>query len=58
MAPLFNPRSESWDDHFAWDGAVLRGKTPIGSATIELLRINQAERVKHRRLLMQLGLWG
>jgi len=58
MAPLFNPRSESWDDHFAWDGAVLRGKTPIGSATIELLRINQAERVEHRRLVMQRGLWG
>jgi len=57
MVPLFNPRSGAWDDHFVWEGPVLRGKTPVGIATIELLRINQPERVDHRRLLMQLGLW-
>jgi len=57
IVPLFNPRAEAWGDHFSWEGAVLRGKTPVGSATIELLRINQPERVDHRRLLMQAGLW-
>lgn len=58
IVPLFNPRTDAWDDHFFWEEAVLRGKTPVGSATIELLRINQPERVDHRRLLMQVGLWG
>ena len=37
--------------------AMLRGKTPVGQATITLLRINQAERVSHRQALMQLGMW-
>jgi len=29
VVPLFNPRVESWDQHFEWfeDGAVIRGKT-------------------------------
>src|SRR5438270_37998 len=35
--PLFNPRSQDWDDHFAWsesDPVLLEGKTPCGRATI------------------------
>jgi hypothetical protein len=54
---LFDPRSDAWDDHFFWEEAVLHGKTPIGSATIALLRVNRPERIEHRRLLMQVELW-
>lgn len=57
IVPLFNPRLDAWGDHFNWDEAMLRGKTPVGQATITLLRINQAERVSHRQALMQLGMW-
>jgi hypothetical protein len=57
VVPLFNPRSDDWRDHFSWDEAVVRSKTPVGAATIELLRINQPERIDHRRLLMQFGMW-
>src|SRR5690242_3164452 len=35
LVPLFNPRSDDWNQHFAWEDAVLRGLTPIGRATIE-----------------------
>ena len=52
LVPLFHPRRDSWDEHFAWDGPLLRGKTPVGRATIEVLRINSLTRVQHRRLLM------
>lgn len=40
--PLFNPRQESWADHFAWDATRTRvvGRTPTGRATIELLDLN------------------
>jgi hypothetical protein len=55
LVPLFNPRSDRWDDHFAWDGPLLVGKTPIGRATIDVLRINQVERVEHRRVLLATG---
>lgn len=57
IVPLYNPRTDAWDEHFFWESAVLRGKTPCGAATIELLRINQPERVAHRQLLFQLGVW-
>ena len=57
LQPLFNPRQNDWSKHFAWDGAVLRGKTPIGRATIEVLRINSPERVEHRRLLIEARLF-
>jgi hypothetical protein len=55
LVPLFNPRIDVWDEHFVWRGARLVGRTPIGRATIDVLRINDANRVAHRRLLMQAG---
>jgi hypothetical protein len=55
-API-NPRTQAWEDYFSWDEAALRNKTPVGAATVELLRINQPERVDHRRLLMRVGMW-
>lgn len=55
LVPLFNPRKEVWSEHFAWKGARLIGLTPIGRTTISVLRINQPERVEHRRLLLTLG---
>lgn len=57
IVPLFNPRIDEWQKHFFWDGPILRGKTPFGSATIELLRINRPARTHHRLLLMQLSVW-
>jgi hypothetical protein len=36
---------------------VLVGKTAIGRATIQVLRMNAADRVEHRRLLMAAGLF-
>jgi hypothetical protein len=57
LVPLFNPRGDVWADHFAWDGPVLRGKTAVGRATIEVLQINHSDRVGHRRLLIELGLF-
>lgn len=55
LVPLFNPRNDVWSEHFAWKGARLIGLTSIGRTTISVLRINQPERVEHRRLLLALG---
>lgn len=57
LTPLFNPRTQKWDDHFELDGEVIFGKTPVGRATIRILRFNRPEQVAVRRLLIQLGLW-
>ena len=42
---LFDPRNDLCDKHFAWDGPALEGRTPIGRATVAVLRINLAHRV-------------
>ena len=56
--PLFNPRSHSWTEHFEWSPTVplfLEGRTPIGRATIVRLKMNDADPLKIRRLLLELG---
>jgi hypothetical protein len=40
LVPLFNPRTESWSEHFAFDGATIVGRTSIGRATVRLLQMN------------------
>jgi len=55
IVPLFNPRVQVWSDHFALVGAKIVGRTPIGRATVALLRFNLPVRVDHRRLLIQKG---
>jgi hypothetical protein len=57
LTPLFHPRKDDWDDHFAWSGPIVRGKTAIGRTTVEVLNLNDPERVKHRRLLIRLGVF-
>ncbi|MBI2926415.1 MAG: HNH endonuclease [Verrucomicrobia bacterium] len=55
MVRLFHPRRDRWADHFRWQGAVLAGRTPIGRATIAVLRINDAAAMALRRLFMSAG---
>ena len=57
LQPLFNPRRDDWSEHFQWDGPLMVGLTPVGRTTIEVLRINQRERVELRRLLIATGLF-
>ena len=55
LVRLFNPRRDRWQEHFAWRGPVLVGKTPRGRATIDVLSINDADRIEHRHRLIELG---
>ena len=57
LTPLFHPCSDDWDAHFAWDGPHMSGLTAVGRTTIDVLRVNLPERVEHRRLLMELGVF-
>ena len=52
---LFDPRRDSWDEHFKLDGPVIQPFTAIGEVTARLLRLNAAERVIERRLFQALG---
>jgi hypothetical protein len=56
-APLYNPRTHRWEEHFVWTEAftLLVGLTPIGRATIQKLDLNRPNVVNLRRLLHAVG---
>ena len=55
LVPLFNPRVQSWHEHFALDDVMLVGLTPIGRATVQLLHMNAEDRLKVRAALKERG---
>jgi hypothetical protein len=57
LTPLFNPRTELWDEHFALDGAIIVGKTPVGRVTVLLLKMNSDEQIDTRQSLIDAGIW-
>jgi hypothetical protein len=48
LTPIFNPRSESWREHFRIDGAEIVGITAIGRATAHFLQFNSIDRLTER----------
>ncbi len=57
LAPLFNPRIETWKDHFEWsqEGTIIYGKSPKGRATVDTLNMNHPDIVNARRLWVEAG---
>ncbi|MFZ0546195.1 MAG: HNH endonuclease [Candidatus Promineifilaceae bacterium] len=54
---LFNPREQSWQEHFAWDASGLKidGLTAVGRATIVALKINNEVIVPARQKWVSAG---
>jgi len=52
---LFNPRTDSWNDHFAIRDAKIVGLTPTGRATARLLNMNDSRRVDLREQWLDEG---
>jgi hypothetical protein len=40
LVPFFNPRTQEWVSHFAWEGATIQPLTPEGRVTVTILRLN------------------
>lgn len=55
LVRLFNPRIEPWREHFAIDGARLLGLTEVRQVTLQLLRLNDEERIVERAVLQMIG---
>jgi 5-methylcytosine-specific restriction endonuclease McrA len=53
LVRLFNPRTDSWNEHFRW--AVAVGITDIGRATVAVLAMNKSNRVAARQSLIDVG---
>lgn len=54
---LFDPRRDSWGDHFELNNGVIAPRTRIGETTVAVLRLNDEKRVEARRTLIKQGLW-
>jgi glutaredoxin len=52
LTPFFNPRTQSWIEHFRSDGAVITPLTAEGRVTVAILQFNQPERVQERTNLL------
>lgn len=55
IVPLFNPRTQSWPQHFSIEDVRIVGLTPEGRTTVEFLQLNSYERMAERRELMKSG---
>lgn len=57
LVPLFNPRRQTWADHFVLEGAIIRPLTAVGRVTVLVLQLNRSGRVEVREILRQAGLY-
>ena len=57
LVPLFDPRSQSWEEHFEWvnGGTHIAGLTPTGRASVIALRVNNDWLVEARALWIESG---
>jgi len=54
---LFNPREQTWKEHFAVVVGRIVGLTSVGRATTQLLDMNAPHRVQLRRELIEQGVF-
>ena len=53
LVPLFNPRTDDWEEHFQIEGGNIFALTAVGRATERLLKLNLPVRVEIRATLAQ-----
>lgn len=39
---IFNPRQQTWKEHFSWRGVEVVGLTAVGRGTVNALKLNRA----------------
>ena len=57
LLPLFNPRNQTWSDHFRVEEGAIIGFSDIAEGTIQLLEMNKAELIIERKELMEAGFY-
>ncbi len=55
LTPFFNPRTQSWIEHFVLMGDNIKPFSAEGRVTASIMRFNDSERVAERRLLRESG---
>jgi hypothetical protein len=54
---FFNPRKDTWSEHFVWHGYLVVGRTPVGRATLSVLDLNHPRRLLVRKAEELFGLF-
>lgn len=54
---LFNPRTDTWKEHFEFFGVQILPLTEIGEATVKILQLNGVDRLVERQVLSDNGLF-
>ena len=57
LVALFNPRTQTWSEHFHVQGGQIVPLTPVGRVTERLLRLNLPARLEVRNRLAALTLY-
>jgi hypothetical protein len=57
LVALFNPRTQSWTEHFYLNGSRIIPLTAIGRVTERLLKLNVASRLESREQSAKLGFY-
>jgi hypothetical protein len=52
---FFNPRLDSWSEHFSLEGVVIKPLTAIGQVTERIFKLNEFEPLIEREALQALG---
>jgi HNH endonuclease len=58
IVPFYNPRTQIWTDHFAWNSKATHivGITPTGRVTVECLKLNRLQLVILSKGMFLLGI--
>ena len=54
---LFNPRTDDWHEHFRCEGPLIIGVTAVDRTTVDVLGMNEPERLRLRRQLILIAEW-
>ncbi len=55
LVRFFNPRLDSWSEHFRLEGAMINSLTDIGEVTARILQFNSSDRLLERQLLIEVN---
>lgn len=57
LVSFYNPRTQKWNKHFRLEEGMIQPLTPEGRVTVKILRLNDEQRLKERKQLIDLGLY-
>jgi hypothetical protein len=50
---IYNPRLDDWNEHFVQVGIEILGQTAVGRCTVELLHMNDEDRLRVREAMLE-----